>query len=360
MKSFSLFIKILLLNGLLTGCASESFIKDIYVNPVASFTTTKTEYEVHESVLFTNTGEAQKFVVYPGDSLHKYNVSYNTGYATASNGTFSFAYNEPGTYKAIWVASSINEKGEIITAVDSTQINVVATNGGLDNFLIYNIYKMTDYSSAIFFSSTGVSISKDTILCPILFDAWRPSLAVNSIKAPQLINFRLASSLSKFIWVDNNGLEREIKTANSASRIVNFLKNGSLAVQQFIVKTASGFNSNYYIAPVIIPKMTKFTVNGINGTITRDIAYYNRYNVSISLPTGTDLSSIVPTFEIMNNDVNLVGGNIEVTVNGVMQTSGSSVLNASGKTLIYNVKSYLLGTTNNKLNQESIITVTFL
>jgi len=358
MKSVILFIQSVLLTCIFVSCSSDSFISDIYIEPDASFTINKTEYDVHESVFFTKTGQGQKFVVYPGDSLHRYNQPFNTGYSTASNGTFSYAYNEPGVYTAVWVASSINENGEIIKAIDSTQITVVAKDGGLEKFVIFNTYKMTEYSGSVFFSSYGEFISEDTILCPILFDAWRTSTTVNSIKAPQLINFTLSSTLSKFYWIEN-GIEREIQSGLTSSRIVKFLVDGKLAVQDFVVKTASGITSEYHVAPVIIPKMTKFSVNGVNGTITRDIAYYNKFNVAMTLPAGTDLSNIIPSFEIMNNDVNLVGNNIEVSVNGVLQTSGVTSINASGKTVQYKIKSFLLGSDNNKLVQESIVTVNF-
>lgn len=350
-------INILIIACVLYSCNSESFIQDLYVAPKASFMINKTEYDVNESVLFTNLGKGQKFVVYPGDTLHRYNQPFNTGFATASNGTFSYAYNEPGIYTAIWVATSINDQGEIIESIDSTQISVVAKDGGLDKFSIFNIYRMPEYTGTVFFVSFGEYISSDTLICPIIFDAWRPSLTINSIKAPQLINFSLASTLSKFYWIDN-GVERQIQSGLSSSRIVRFLADGKLAVQKFIVKTASGFVSEYFVAPVIIPKMTKFTINGVDGTITRDIAYYNRYNISITLPAGTDLSAVAPTFEIMNNDPDLVGDNIEVFINNTLQTSGVSVVNASTKAIEYKVRSFLLGSENKKLMQESIIKIT--
>jgi hypothetical protein len=349
---------IFILMLLTSACSSDSFINDLFVKPQALFQIDKTEYEVHESVIFTNKGAAQRYVVFPGDSLHKYKVDFNSGYATSSAGTFSYAYNEPGEYNAVWVATSVNESGEVIQDVDSVKIKVVSKNGGLEKLTVYNTYKMVDYANAVFFSSVGEFVSKDTLICPFIFDSWRTSTVVNSLKAPQLINFELASSLSKFYWVENE-IEREIKSSNTASRIVRFAPDGKLAVQKFIVKTASGINSTYYVAPLIIPKMTKFSVNGIDGVITRDLAFYNRYNVTISLPANTSYASIVPIFEIMNNDVNLVGNNIEVTVNGQIQVSGSTSVDASSKTIIYKVRSFLLGSTNKKLYQDSYITVKF-
>ncbi len=357
MRSY-LNIFILGLAFIISSCTSESFIADLYVTPVAKFEINKSEYDVNESVEFSNKGNAQRYVVYTGDSLHRYNVSGNTGFSTSSAGTFSYAYSEPGEFTAVWVATSVTDKGEVVKAVDSVKINVVAKNGGLEKLVVFNTYKMTDYSSAVFFSSLGQFVSADTLVCPFIFDAWRTSTVVNSVKAPQLLNFELASTLSKFYWVEND-VEREIKSANTASRIVRFVQDGKLAVQKFVVKTASGFNSTYYVAPLMIPKMTKFSVGGVNGVVTRDLAYYNRYNVSITLPSGTNLSAIVPSFEIMNNDPNLVGNNIEVTINDVAQASETTVVNAASKVIVYKVRAYLLGSTNRKLYQDSYITVNF-
>lgn len=357
---FNLFQFIFLFLIAFSSCTNESFIKEMFVEPEASFIIPKETFEVNESVVFKNLGKGQRYVVYPGDYLHKYKTTNNVGYSTSSDGSFSYSYSEPGEYTAVWVATSISDKGNVVEDIDSVKIKVQSTNGGLEKFTVYNTYKMTDYSTAVYYSSLGEFISKDTIICPFIFDAWRTSTVVNSVKAPQLINFQLTSNLSKFYWVDNNGAEQEIKSASTASRIINFLKDGKFAVQKFVVKTASGFISNYYVVPLIIPKITKFTVNGVAGTITRDLAYYNRYNISISLPSSTNLNTIVPVFEVMNNDVYLVGDNIEVSVNDVLQQSGVSSIDASSKTVVYKVRSYMFGNRSSKLFRDSYVTVTFL
>ncbi len=350
-------ILIICLVVIFASCASD-FIEDLYVQPVASFSIDKTEYDVLESVNFTNSGQGQKYVVYPGDSLHRYNRVGETGYATASNGKFSYSYQDPGTYTAVWIASSINDKGEVITAIDSVKINVIAKNGGLDKFTIYNIYRMPEYSGTVYYSSYGEFISSDTILCPIIFDAWRDA-TVNSIKANQLIYFDLASSLASMYWVDESNTEREIKSGISSYRFVKFVRDGKLAIQQFVVKTASGIKNNYYVAPVLIPKMTKFSINGVEGTISRNLAYYNQYDIAITLPSGTDLSAVTPVFETMNNDPNLTdGNNVKVWVGDQLQTSGVSVVNASGKSITYKIQATLLGSDNPALMQEATVKVT--
>jgi len=348
-----LFVSTILLNS----CKQESFIQELFITPDAGFEINKTVYDVHESVYFVNTGKGQHFVVYPGDSLHVFNQPFNQGYATASDGTFSYAYNEPGEYTAVWIASSINNRNEIIESIDSMKISVVAKDGGLDRFTVFNIYKMPEYPGSVFFSSVGEFIAPDTLMCPVFFDSWRPSLTVNSFKAPQLINFSLSSSLSKFYWVDG-GVEKEIRSGLSSSRIVKFLSGGKMSIQKFIVKTASGFTSEYYVAPVIIPKMTKYTVNGKNGVITRDIAYYNKFIIDLTLPAGTDLTSLKPDFEIMNNDPDLIDGtNITISLNEESQTSGVSIVDATSKKLQYKLIATMPGYTNPKLIRETIVDV---
>lgn len=123
-----------------------------------------------------------------------------------------------------------------------------------------------------------------------------------------MVNFELSSNLAEMYWINPAGEEKKIVSASTASRIVEFVQDGKLKIQNFRVITASGIISNYYVAPVMIPKMTKFTINGVSGTITRDIAYYNRYNIVLRLTDSSDLSNVVSRFlKRMNNDSEFVG-----------------------------------------------------
>ena len=57
---------------LLFSCQENAYLGDVYVKPEARFTTEKSTYEVFESVVFTNAGSGQNYVVYTGDPGHVY------------------------------------------------------------------------------------------------------------------------------------------------------------------------------------------------------------------------------------------------------------------------------------------------
>lgn len=175
-----------------------------------------------------------------------------------------------------------------------------------------------------------------------------------------MLSFQLSSSLASFYWYSQKTEEYiEIKSEVATSRIVEFVQDGKLAIQKFKVVTASGYETEYSVAPVMIPVFTSFEINGIQATITRDIAYYNRYNVALTLPEGTNVKTAVPNFEVMNNDPCLIDGtNVSVTVNGKEQISGQSQVDLSSGTITYSIKYQLMGTNNKDLCQESEMVVT--
>ena len=223
MKKIRVLLYSLLAVLMLVSCDENGYLRDLYVVPKAAFEIEKDTYDVFESVHFVNKGSGQYYVVYPGDANHVYGKEGDTGFAAASDGTFSYSYQEPGTFNAVWVASSINENGEREFQVDSVTVKVVALDGGLDNLRINNIYRMSEYAGTVYYSSYGEFISSDSLICPILFDAWRDA-TFNSIKAKQLVNFELSSSLAEMYWIDPVGEEKKIVSGSTASRIVEFVR----------------------------------------------------------------------------------------------------------------------------------------
>lgn len=338
----------------LGACNGDAYLEELYITPEASFSMEKSEYQVLEVVRFANTGKGTSFVVWPGNTGHCYGVQGDTGFATGSDGSFSYSYDEPGEYEVVWIASSINGDKDIVLEKASRKIKIVDNNGGLDKFIIGNICKMPEYAGSVYYNSTGEFISSDTIMCPILWAAWKDA-KVNTIKAKQLITFELTSSTSKLSWYDKaEDTNREIKSAISTSRIVNFVENDKLAVQKFTVETSSGYSKSYYVAPVMIPAFTSFSIGGAEATITRDVSFYNRYNVVVTLPENTDITRAIPEFVVMNDDTNLLDGtNCKVTVDGVLQTSGVSTIDLSEDSAVYDIEYRMLGVDNELLIQHS-------
>ena len=217
---------------------------------------------------------------------------------------------------------------------------------------------MREYAGTVYFNSTGEKISSDSLLCPVIWDAWR-SAKVNSIQALQLIEFELTSSTATFSWLDQStGALRPLRSGISTSRIVNFMNDGRPAVQKFVVTTSSGNETPYYVAPVLIPAFTAFSINGVKGTIERDIAFYDRYNVTVKLPASTDLTELTPEFTVMNGDAALLDGtNLKVMLGGVPQTSGTSTVDFSSGQAVYTLHYRMAGETNPNVCRTAEITV---
>lgn len=375
----------LLLIALSWSCKND-FVNELYVDPVAKFALSPdtAAYQVLSPVEFRNQGAGQTFVVYPGDAGHVYGQQNSRGYTTDISGNFTYFYNAIGTYTAVWVASSIKSDGTIVSSVDSVQINVIAADGGLSNFIIPNIYKMTEYSSGPYYNSTGVfaSTSSDTIVCPIIYEAWATTSTINTIKRAYTPQFDLVSPSTLMYWHNPvSGSDIQI-TSGSTNRNVWFVNpqtaggaNVQLQTQLFKVVTASGYTYNYYASPVVIPNFTSFsvtlggttytsdyvaaTITASDNTITRDGSFYNRFNVNLTLPKGTDLSALVPSFVVVNNDANLTdGSNLAVSINGVPQTSGTSTVDLSSQSVTYDIKMGLLGDPNPNLIQDAQMIVT--
>lgn len=354
--------------GLFLFSCTDNFIDEIYKEPVAHFSVkdgmNAGQYEVFESVVFSNTGNGQSYVVFPGDTGHKYGMSGNSGFTSASNGSFAYSYQEVGDYTAVWVASSVKGDGTIITKADSVKIKVVSSNGGLEQFYLSNFYTLTDFG--VTYKAYSNTVSSDTLVCPVLYAGWN-GFKTLSDRCRIVCNFRLSSTLAKLYWYDNVAFtEKELKTGSTATTDgVSFTANSKSSIQKFIVRTASGLSTNYYIAAAVIPNFTRFTVNvgGVdyNAVISRDISYYNRFNVQLSLPSGTDLKAMKPSFDVVGNDPNITdGSNYQVTINGQVQTSGISIQNFSSKQLVYEINMWVLGSQNKKVCQKSLMTVTIL
>lgn len=348
------------------GC-SDNYIDDLFVEPDAKFEIKEginpDHFEAFESVVFKNTGAGQKFVVYTGDNGHIFGESGATGYATASNGIFTYSYQEPGEYNVVWISSSVKNDGTIVNKNVSKIVKVVSTNGGLDDFSISNFYTMPDYGNIPYVSS-GVFVAKNKIVCPIMYASWRKFSLLSKTKK-LTTNFRLSSALAKMYWINpEDNSENEIVSGSTATRIVGFTDaDGKLQTQKFKVITASGIATNYDISTVVIPNFTAFsvTIDGkkYNATITRNLAHYDKFDVSLTLPAGSDLSKLQPEFVICDNTATITdGNNFKVTIGDVAQSSGISVIDMTSKKVIYDIDMQLLGAGDALLSAKSQMVVT--
>lgn len=351
------YIILVLLVGLM-GCHNQ-YLKDYYVTPQASFTmSVKDSVDILTSVVFTNKGQGQTFSIWTGDASHMYGNQSNTGFTIGSSGFFSYSYREPGVYNVVWVAGSVNAKGELEQSVDSVKLKVVDNQGGLDELWIYKIYRLDEYDPTqnAIFNAKGTCINDSTWMCGIIYEAWRTG-TINTIKSKKLeLKYQLTSSTASLYWLDKSQNEWR-KIRSELDNIFCVMEGKKIAPQRLKVVTASSFVKEYLLYAVVMPKLTSFSINGIEATIKHDVTSYNVYDVEIVLPSGTDLTQLRPDFVFMGDDVDLLSGaTYSVKVNGQNQTSGTSVVDFSQGIVEYTL--YYQPFESEQISQTSVMRVT--
>lgn len=358
MKKY-MYIAIMLLT--MAGCHNQ-YLEDYYIKPEAAFAMNLTTDTVQtlQSIVFTNQGQGQTFSIWPGDAGHVYGTQGNSGYTVNSSGFYSYSYREPGIYTIVWVAGSVNAQGQVVQDVDSSQLIVIDKRGGLDELTIKKIYRLDEYDASrnTYFSSVAQMTDDTTLMCGIVYEAWRDG-SINSIKSPKMtLMYQLTSTTAKLYWW-NKAQNDWVNIRSEVDNVFNVMDNGKIAPQQIKVVTASGYENFYWIYAVMMPKLTSFITNGVEGVISHEIMSYNVYDINVTLPAGTDLTSLTPEWQFMENDVNLLdGAKTSVTVNGIEQISGKSIIDGS-QDVVYFLTYTFPNTQNNALTQTSKMHVHF-
>lgn len=332
----------------LVGCKNQ-YLKDYYVAPQASFKTSVNGIvNTLESVIFTNTGTGQTYAIWTGDAKHIYGQANSTGFTIGSSGVFSYSYNEPGTYNVVWIASSIKSDGKVEQSIDSLRLEVKDNTNGIDILSIYKVDRMpAEYNqpSTTYYNANGVFFH-DTILCPIIYEAWKD----NRIKSKLYLDYRLSSPASSLYCYQTDWTKIRSMTDQNFS----VMNGNKIAIQPLKVVTSSGAERIFQLAAVIIPKLTEFSINGVKATIKHEVSTYNVYDVTLTLPKGTDLSALQPVWILMDDNVNLLDGtNASVKVNGVEQKSGMSVVDFSKGVVTYDLSYQMLGETNSNMSRTA-------
>lgn len=353
MKKITYILSFIIGMGTLSSCENEDFIDDIYVTPRAAFgIDDKAAFDVFESVHFTNKGEGQRFAVWPGDVGHVYGMAGNNGFACNSDGTYSYSYQEPGEYMAVWVASSIKASGEVVLSVDSAKITVEAMEGGLTAFSVTRMARIADFGSSFFYESYGDFVTDTRIVCPMPYTIWP-----NYVRRTLGVKFTLDSDFAELYWESAGG---EVKLASeSTTKVFRFDVNNELEPQTLKVRMVSGVEYDYEVAALVIPEFTAFTINGVKAVQTRDVSAFNKFKMEVDLPDGTDRTALVPEFVIMKDDATLLTADktATVTADGILQVSGQTAADFS-MPVNYTIKYTVPGSDGYKYEYETYYEIT--
>ncbi len=351
----------LILSVAIFVCCHNRYLEEYYLEPKAAFSTNLKDGKAVtlESVIFQNQGSGQYFSVYTGDAGHKYGEQGNSGFAIGSSGSFSYSYREPGLYSVVWIASSVDAKGAVDSSIDSVKLIVEDLSGGLDELSIYKIYRLDEYDESrnTYYHAKAEQVDDSTLVCPIIYEAWREG-KINSIKSEKLqLKYQLTSPTAKLMWYQQK-TESWIQIKSETDNIFSVVNDGKITIQRIKVVTGSGYEKHYRIAAVMIPKLTSYRINGVEGEITHVKTSYNEYEIRLKLPVGTNLGNLCPEFIVMDNDVNLYDGdNAKVSIDGIVEQSGVNTVDFSSGEVMYDVYYQMSGYDDAKLYTESKVRV---
>lgn len=304
---------------------------DDVTTPVAQFTVSATEVSVNETVTFTYTGsDAKQVVVYPGDAGHDYELkaSSNTG-LVVNKGTLTYSYKKPGEYKAVLVASNYDkEANDIVYSTAEINITVEDDRTGL---------RVVSLKKDIFNKEIPGQIIDDKILFAVPYYVRVSNRDVVINVAQQRLEL---STYSDVAVIKMNDEVYKATTKYDLSK--------SMAIK---VESAAGDVKENQVEVLRYPVFENFIINGVEGTVQYSEFDFDKIYVTVTLPVGTDVTALVPTFNSKDAQTVMIG---ETT-----QVSGQTAVNLKNP-VTYKLKTWKSGFENSLFCETEIeVTVAF-
>lgn len=295
MKTIFKSIFYLLISVVVVSCSEKEAVQ-----PHAAITIDKNTYDINESMEIRFVGSADNVVIYPGDSGQDYELreQSNTG-LVVNKGLLTYSYQYPGTYKVVCVATNYTDEGKSIKR-DTCSMYV----------------KVIDDVTEI------EQLSANQVLYDEVF-AEKVSDSEWLMKLPRRIKYRtstpsvsLSQRLKFYIASDSSKITIDGAAYNSTTR---YDLSNTLDIQ---VTSHEGSVANYKLYTLNYGTFNTFSVLGKTGSIVYTEYDYSYYEMAITVPSGTDLTTLVPEFTTRaDNEV--------AYIDGVEQVSGSSVVDFS-------------------------------
>lgn len=287
MKKISNIIIMVMAVVLFAACSDEN---EEARTPVASITVNTDKLEINQSMEIHFNGVADQVVIFTGDDGHDYDLrnESNTGFVM-NKGLFTYSYTVPGTFKVVCIATTYDTYlgGNMKTDITTFEVTVtddVTTIDKVSSSITPNIYYaelIDDVNWVMRVPTKQVYNNRE-----ITLNAKRQRLSVE-----------IASDSSK-IYVDN-----EPYAINNYYDLTQ--------VHDIHVVANSGDERNYKLYTLIYPEFSSITINGEKAELTRNAFYQDLQTYTFSLPQDTDISNVVPEFNI-DNDVKFYAGDTEI------------------------------------------------
>lgn len=244
--------------------------------PNADFTISSNTLSVNETVTFNYTGtSARQVVIYTGDVGHDYSLKEesNTG-LVLNKGILTYSYKKPGVYKAVLVATNYDKEGkeiifdtaeaEIIVEDDRTDLRIISLKKDIYNKEIQG--RIVD-NKILFAVPYKVRINNRDIVINV---------------AQQRIELSAYSDAAKLTV---NGESYQANTKYNLNNPVNIK-----------IESDAGDTKEYEVVVLRYPIFETYTINDITGTITYSDFDFDKVNISVTLPAGTDVKALKPVF----------------------------------------------------------------
>ncbi len=243
-------------------------------SPKADFNIDKSDLNVNESMMIEFKGEAESVVVFTGDDKHIYDslsVSH-TGFIV-NKGRFSYAYEKPGRYQVVCVASNY----------DVGAVNLLRD------------------TSSIWVTVIDDQTEIERISCPqILYDEVFAQKCDNDewlMNLPRKVKFKTAQITTKLeqrLDIYMSSLTSQIDVDSVA---YNEKTKYDLA-QPLDIKVTSDFGTerSYQLFTQYIPEFKTLKVNGVAAKLLRSEYDYTAFEMHVTLPASTDLSALSMEF----------------------------------------------------------------
>jgi hypothetical protein len=280
---------------------------------------------VNESMVIDFVGStADNIVVYPGDNMQNYDLrdQSNTG-LVVNKQIFSYSYQVPGTYKVVCLASTSGDKAaDLQFATRSFTVTVIDDETEIDRISCPQVIRDEVFAEQHANDECLMILPRSVIY----------NNREQNVSLSQRLRFYIRSDSTQ---VTVNGNKYSATTAyNLSSSPVDIL-----------VTSDFGTERPYKLYTLNYPRFSSFKLSGVDGTVALDEFDYGTSTVNVTLPTGTDASSLVPEFTTYSPTDKVYIGNTE-------QASGVSAVDFT-QDVIYR----LVSTVPNKPEMQAESTV---
>lgn len=299
---------------------------DSIATPVASVTVNQQELSINETMVIHFTGVADQVAIYTGDNMHNYDLraESNTGFV-ANKGLFTYSYSVSGQYKVVCVASTYSDEAKEMRQDTCS-------------FLV----KVTDDVTEIDKLSCSQVLYDEVFANKYPNDEWLMVLPRKVKYNTSSASISLASQRLKFyIQSDSTKIQIDGKPYVNTSR---YNLTNPVAVQ---VTSDYGTVRPYKLYTIYYPEFNTFKLAGVTGTVIRTEFDYSYFEIEVKLPSGTDVSNLVPEFSLFSSTDKVYIGDTE-------QTSESSAVDFT-KDVTYRIVS--TSPDNPNMQAESTVSI---